>query len=154
MTPLASMRQVIVLLSSRATRVRLQLHKDKATVDGLRAQIDRLKEDIEQRKAQARERTYQGQYRRETLLRARGQKAVILYAIVQREIELADLLEQVQGAQRQLDETRQRLMALERRHERHRVRLARERAQRQWRQETQAVNDYLEGASRHGFNQR
>lgn len=153
MTPLASTRQVIALLSSRAARVRRQLHNDKATVDGLRVRIDGLREDIEQLKAQARERTYQGRYLRETLLRARGQRAVILYAIVQREIELADLLGQAQSAQRQLDETRQRLIALERRHERHCMRLARERMQRQWRQEMQAVNDYLEGV-RHGFDQR
>jgi hypothetical protein len=152
MTLLRSTRQIIGLLCSRGSRVRLRLQSEKLIVDDLYERIDNIRRVIAELQQQARDSAYAGQYRREALFRARGKRAVVLYAIAQREAELAELMERFRDAQRDLDGTRRMLFTLERREGRHRERLAAECRKLQAMREMQIEQDYLEGV-RYGIDQ-
>ena len=152
MTLLHSTRQVIELVCSRSSRFRRTLQTQRALAEQLDEQIADTKRAIAELQAQAYDSRYAGYYRREALFRARGQRAVVLYAIAQREAELAELMERFDEAQRALQSTRRLLFTLDRREDRHRERLATELRRRQAMRDMQTEQDYLEGVP-HGLDE-
>ncbi|WP_157645102.1 hypothetical protein [Burkholderia ubonensis] len=152
MTLLHSTRQVIELLCSRSSRARRTLQAQRILADQLHEQIADTKRAIVELRTQAHSSRYAGYYRREALYRARGQRAVVLYAIAQREAELVELVERFDEVQKALQSIRGLLFSLNRREDRHRERLATECRRIQAGQDAQTEQDYLEGVQ-HGLDQ-
>lgn len=148
---LGSARKLLVLLDSREIRLRRQMQRERAAVDELRARVIEIRKAIEGLQREAQDSAYRGPFVRETLLRARGQRAVLLYAISHRKIELNELIDQVGNAEQDLRNTGRSLLELGNRQGRHRERIAKERGRLESMRELQAEEDFLEGRT-NGFD--
>jgi chromosome segregation ATPase len=147
------MRRAVDVLSQRAGRHRRKLEKQCAVLDDLYARIGRIQREIGDLKRQARNSAYDGEHRRETLMRALAKRAVLLYSIAQREAALAELIAQFDDTQRDIEGSRQMLSAHERRRDRHGDRLAKAVGRRRLAEEMDVEQDYLDRVA-HAFNQR